>query len=127
MFRCLYTLYLWCVIPKFEPESSTSFIFLITLVVSQPLFVEEYGLRRLLERDGVGAELERSSYEAGDWAPAIREAWKRGKHLKERKRLQMAKTSPDSWVDTRQVGIMKLAEAVIGWVDNWANKVKREK
>ncbi|TFK28152.1 hypothetical protein FA15DRAFT_612610 [Coprinopsis marcescibilis] len=101
-------------------DACTPFIY-----VSRPLFVEEYGLKIQLEREGVGVELERSSYEAGDWAPAIREALKRGKQLKERKRLQMAKTLSDSSVDTRHLEIMKLAEDVIGWVDNWANKVRR--
>ncbi|KAF8071748.1 transmembrane amino acid transporter protein-domain-containing protein [Lyophyllum atratum] len=55
-------------------DSCTPFVY-----VSRPLFIEEHGLRLLLNREGVGVELSRQSYEAGDWALAVEEAWARGK------------------------------------------------
>ncbi|KAJ7036295.1 hypothetical protein C8F04DRAFT_483711 [Mycena alexandri] len=62
-------------------DSSTPFIY-----VSRPLFIEEHGLRRLLDHDGVGVELSRESYEAGDWAGAIETAWTQGQGAKVAKR-----------------------------------------
>ncbi|KAF7374403.1 hypothetical protein MSAN_00324400 [Mycena sanguinolenta] len=62
-------------------DSCTPFVY-----VSRPLFIEEHGLRRLLDHDGVGIELSRESYEAGDWAAAIETAWQKGNAAKESKR-----------------------------------------
>ncbi|KAJ7873157.1 hypothetical protein B0H13DRAFT_2058643 [Mycena leptocephala] len=62
-------------------DSCTPFVY-----VSRPLFIEEHGLRRLLDHDGVGVELSRESYEAGDWAGAIETAWQNGKAGKSSKR-----------------------------------------
>ncbi|KAG6832797.1 hypothetical protein H0H92_009415 [Tricholoma furcatifolium] len=56
--------------------------------LSRPLFIEEHGLRLLLDKEGVGAELSRQSYEAGDWACAVEDAWARGRGAKERKRAE---------------------------------------
>jgi hypothetical protein len=54
--------------------------------VSRPLFIEEHGLRLLLDREGVAVELSRQSYEAGDWAAAIEDAWVKGRDAKWEKR-----------------------------------------
>lgn len=54
--------------------------------MSRPLFIEEQGLRLLLQRDGVGIELSRESYENGDWATVVQEAWLKGKDAKALKR-----------------------------------------
>ncbi|KAL0954905.1 hypothetical protein HGRIS_003837 [Hohenbuehelia grisea] len=66
-------------------DACTPFVY-----VSRPLFIEEHGLRLLLERDGVGVELARTDYEAGDWATAVNEAYMRGKTAKEDRRQKMA-------------------------------------
>ena len=42
----------------------------------------------LLDRDGVGVELSREAYEAGDWANKVQEAYSLGKKEKARKRRE---------------------------------------
>jgi hypothetical protein len=64
-------------------DACTPFVY-----VSRPLFIEEHGLRLLLEEEGVGLELSRSAYEAGDWATAVQEAYERGKDRKAIKRKE---------------------------------------
>jgi hypothetical protein len=84
--------------------------------VSRPLFIEEHGLRLLLDREGVGVELSRESYEAGDWATAVEEAWVNGREAKSRKR------------SVREMGIeleksneqgQAIARTVVDWVQEW--------
>jgi hypothetical protein len=41
-------------------------------------------LRLLLDREGVGVELPREAYEAGDWANTVEEAWAKGREMKMR-------------------------------------------
>jgi hypothetical protein len=84
--------------------------------VSRPLFVEEHGLRLLLDGNGVGLELSRSSYEMGDWAAAIHEAYEKGKHVKERRRMQDSAHSVDQ--------IKELAQKVMDWVVHWSRQVR---
>ena len=55
-------------------------------VVSRPLFIEEHGLRLLLDEEGTGVELSRGAYEQGDWAGAVEEAYTRGAASKALKR-----------------------------------------
>lgn len=52
----------------------------------RPLFIEEHGLRRLLNNSGVGVQLSREQYEAGEWADHVDKAWKKGEAAKARKR-----------------------------------------
>ncbi len=52
----------------------------------RPLFIEEHGLRRLLNNSGVGVQLSQEQYEGGDWADFVEEAWAKGKAAKDRKR-----------------------------------------
>lgn len=54
-------------------DACTPFVY-----VSRPLFIEEHGLRLLLEEEGTGVELSRAAYEMGDWAGAVSDAWTRG-------------------------------------------------
>ncbi|PFH53134.1 hypothetical protein AMATHDRAFT_73660 [Amanita thiersii Skay4041] len=61
-------------------DACTPFVY-----VSRPLFIEEHGLRLLLEKEGVGVELSRASYEEGEWAKAISQAWELGREEKARK------------------------------------------
>ncbi|EMD33921.1 hypothetical protein CERSUDRAFT_97848 [Gelatoporia subvermispora B] len=88
-------------------DACTPFVF-----VSRPLFIEEHGLRLLLDRDGVGVELPRASYEMGEWAAAVREAWTKGKDLKTRKR-QEGETGK------RKAEGRVMAEDLVNWVQNW--------
>jgi hypothetical protein len=105
--------------------------------VSRPLFVEEHGLRLLLDRDGVGVELARVDYEEGNWAQAVREAWKRGQDAKALKRalehdaiereIMHRSKSADHGVSFPKVGGAakreqegrELAGTLVQWVDEW--------
>lgn len=78
----------------------------------RPLFIEEHGLRLLLESAGVGVELSRSCYERGDWADAVQEAYMRGNKAKARKR-QEGETGK-----RREEG-REMASVLLGWLDRW--------
>lgn len=80
--------------------------------VSRPLFVEEHGLRLLLEREGVGVEMSRDDYEAGEWASAVSDAWRAGAKRKLERRA--GKHAPD-----RRAQGLKMARDVITWVNEW--------
>ncbi|KAL1727883.1 hypothetical protein EV714DRAFT_286194 [Schizophyllum commune] len=62
-------------------DACTPFVY-----VSRPLFIEEHGLRLLLDEEGTGVELSRAAYEQGDWAGAVDEAYTRGAASKALKR-----------------------------------------
>ena len=87
----------------------------MTSPVSRPLFIEEHGLRLLLEKDGVGVELSRASYEAGEWADTVQEAYSRGKNAKARKR-QAGETGK------RAVEGREMATILINWINEWKHK-----
>jgi len=70
-------------------------------------------LRLLLDREGVGIELSRQSYEAGDWSSAIEDAWTQCKALKRRKRSDMARGID---LEKREREGRDLAETVVQWV-----------
>jgi hypothetical protein len=80
--------------------------------VSRPLFVEEHGLRLLLEREGVGVEMSRDAYEAGEWASTVSDAWRTGEKRKLERRA--GKHTPD-----RRAQGLKMARDVITWVNEW--------
>ncbi|KAJ7649812.1 hypothetical protein FB45DRAFT_986244 [Roridomyces roridus] len=86
-------------------DSCTPFVY-----VSRPLFIEEHGLRRLLEKDGVGVELPRELYEAGDWAGAIRDAWAMGCAAKE------AKRGDDTGLEKKKEEGRQMADVIVKWV-----------
>jgi len=73
-------------------------------------------LRLLLDREGVGVELSLQSYEDGDWAGAVEEAWAKGKGAKWRKRKEgefgigLMKREEDG---------KKLARKVLDWARDW--------
>ncbi|PPQ69179.1 hypothetical protein CVT24_000027 [Panaeolus cyanescens] len=92
-------------------DACTPFVY-----VSRPLFIEEHGLRLLLDQDGVGVELSRQSYEAGDWAAAVNEALIRGADMKARKRYEMANGIN---VHRREEEGKALAGTVLDWVRRW--------
>lgn len=98
--------------------------------VSRPLFVEEHGLRLLLERDGVGVELARTAYEDGDWADAVTDAWLKGRDGKARKRRDEALAleaevkgavcdAPVSGARRRMEEGRSMARGLVDWVDEW--------
>ncbi|KAF8199665.1 hypothetical protein BJ912DRAFT_949874 [Pholiota molesta] len=92
-------------------DACTPFVY-----VSRPLFIEEHGLRLLLDQEGTGVELAREAYEAGDWAAAVSEAFAKGKKAKDRKRDDMARGID---VDKREAEGRKLAGTVTEWVWEW--------
>ena len=97
------------------------FPYLVSLVylVSRPLFIEEHGLRLLMDREGTGIELSRQKYEAGDWSSAVTEAFISGQDMKKRKRFEMAN---GIGVDKREQEGKRLAETVTDWVKAWWNE-----
>ena len=82
--------------------------------MSRPLFLEEHGLRLLLEEEGVGVELDRRAYENGDWAGAVLDAWERGREGKRAKRATCAAGRKER---EREREMSELARCVRGWVD----------
>ncbi|KAF8176690.1 hypothetical protein K438DRAFT_1607216 [Mycena galopus ATCC 62051] len=92
-------------------DSRTPFVY-----VSRPLFIEEHGLRRLLDHDGVGVELSRESYEAGDWAEAIETAWLNGRGAKSLKRKD---GEAGLGLKIREEEGGKLAAMVVQWAEKW--------
>lgn len=84
--------------------------------VSRPLFIEEHGLRLLLGREGIGIELSRQAYEAGDWAATVEEAWVRGKVDKIRKRAEGA---TGTGTETRKTEGLAMAAQTVSWTRNW--------
>lgn len=82
------------------------------MYVPRPLFIEEHGLRMLLERDGVGVELSRAAYESGEWAGAVEEAYIKGRDAKERKRRE-------GQTGRRAREGKEMAEMLVQWVQKW--------
>ncbi|PCH42345.1 hypothetical protein WOLCODRAFT_72480 [Wolfiporia cocos MD-104 SS10] len=98
-------------------DACTPFVY-----VPRPLFIEEHGLRLLLDTEGVGVELSRTSYEMGEWADAVEEAWQKGKAAKERKR-------EEGETGRRKEEGRKMAKDLVEWVERWeaaANKTVSE-
>ncbi|KAK0194058.1 hypothetical protein F5146DRAFT_1110435 [Armillaria mellea] len=91
-------------------DSATPFIY-----VSRPLFIEEHGLRLLLDNEGVGVELSRDFYEAGEWAHAVQDAFLKGRTAKTKKRKEMA---AGVGADMRTVQGKKMAASVVAWVND---------
>jgi len=87
-----------------------------TLLVPRPLIVEEHGLRHLMENQGVGVLLSQESYEFGDWASKIQEAYEKGKFLKSMKRKM-------GWDDGRKRAADQLAKDLVSWLDEWWSKI----
>lgn len=72
-----------------------------TPTVPRPLFVEEHGLRLLLEAEGTGVELSRHEYETGQWAKKVEKAYRQGKkanHTKNRTQNEQEVMDLASWV-----------------------------
>lgn len=86
----------------------------------RPLFIEEFGLRLLLNQEGVGVELSRLSYESGEWARAIDDAWQKGKELKARKRKE-------GETGKRREEGREMAKGLVEWVERWKESVFVEK
>jgi hypothetical protein len=76
------------------------------------LFIEEHGLRLLLERDGVGVELSREDYEGGNWAAAVERAWNGGSEAKWLKRLE-------GETGERQEQVREMGRKVMDWIVDW--------
>jgi hypothetical protein len=93
-----------------------------SIAVSRPLFIEEHGLRLLLSKEGVGVELSRQSYEAGDWATAVEEAWMQGKHLKSRKRTEAAGGIGSG---IREMKGREMAKTVVNWASDCGTGMRR--
>src|SRR5438477_1557805 len=113
MYRLLFTICIWySSVPFLWQQMLTNDL----LPVSRPLFIEEYGLRLLLEREGVGVELSRQSYEEGDWAGAVQEAWAKGKEAKWRKRTEGA---AGVGLTKREEDGVQLARRIVNWTEEW--------
>ena len=85
--------------------------------MSRPLFVEEHGLRLLLDREGVGVEMTRDAYESGEWAGAVSDAWRAGAWRKLERREGMH--APD-----RLSQGLEMARDVVTWVNEWTAAIE---
>jgi hypothetical protein len=101
-----------------ESRQLNAFCFssLLNNSVSRPLFIEEHGLRLLLSRSGVGVELSRAAYEAGEWARAIEDAWIMG--LRKKSALNGIGLAQES----RKEEGRTLARQVVEWVKDWQSQ-----
>ncbi|THH29917.1 hypothetical protein EUX98_g4266 [Antrodiella citrinella] len=88
-------------------DACTPFVY-----VPRPLFIEEFGLRLLLQQEGVGVELSRASYESGEWASAIEEAWQKGRARKAEKR-------EEGETGKRREEGRVMAETIVQWIEEW--------
>jgi hypothetical protein len=104
-----------------DPLFSVSELLNTVTSVSRPLFIEEHGLRLLLDQEGVGVEMSRQSYEAGDWSEKISEAVALGSGAKEGKRKEMAAqmVMNGGGVNPREEAGRELARTVVEWVRDW--------
>lgn len=96
-------------------DSCTPFVY-----VARPLFVEEHGLKLLLAREGVGIELSRVAYEAGDWASVVEEAWSLGRDMKAEMRRK-GRLGVD--MNKRDEEGTLLAGQVTDWVRAWHDSI----
>ena len=62
----------------------------------------------------MGVELSRQSYELGEWAYAVEEAWAKGRDAKTRKRKEMGMGMGRSEGEGRE-----MARGVVRWVGDW--------
>ena len=115
---CMYAVCVWFVAFLIFPYHVLSIY-----LVSRPLFIEEHGLRLLMDREGIGIELSRQKYEAGDWSSAVTEAFINGQDMKRRKRYEMAN---GIGVDKREQEGKKLAGTVTDWVKAWWNDSEKQ-
>lgn len=90
-------------------DSCTPFVY-----VPRALFIEEHGLRQLMETAGTGVELTRERYEAGDWASAIEEAWALGSEKKIARRLLGARGDA-----RRRQQVDEMAREFEAWLGLW--------
>ncbi|KAK4046751.1 hypothetical protein OIV83_005856 [Microbotryomycetes sp. JL201] len=58
-------------------SAATPFVY-----VPRPLFIEEFGLRRLMRQRGTSVELSRTDFEAGRWQMHVQHAFELGQHEK---------------------------------------------
>ena len=128
--RWLYSLRLWYVI--FLASILNLSIERPFFVVSRPLFIEEHGLRMYLDQEGVGVELSRASYEGGEWAKSIQEAYCKGREMKETKRKKEyefcmllkqldqegVESDDDRRLSERERQGRDMARDVVEWVEN---------
>jgi len=70
----------------FTFQKLTRIVFSSFSIVPRPLFVEEFGLKRLMAQRGVSLELARTDFEAGRWEVHIEEAYELGREAKEEAR-----------------------------------------
>ena len=60
----------------------------------------------------MGVELSRTSYESGEWAGAVEEAYLKGKGAKAQKRAE-------GETGRRAAEGKEMAEGLVAWVDRW--------
>ncbi|GAA6022000.1 hypothetical protein JCM10207_002402 [Rhodosporidiobolus poonsookiae] len=86
------------------------------IYVPRPLFVEEFGLKRLMQARGTSLELDRTDFEAGRWEFHIEEAYEQGRAAKEEARRT-------GFVD--EMAGERIREEVERFMDEWGNKGKK--
>ena len=102
----------------------------------RPLFIEEYGLKLLLQESNVpGVELTREGYEKGEWAGKVHEAWMKGRAGKKERRAEEVFVGDADDPRSRALGMVgterrlregqEMAMKVVQWVDEcWSGIVE---
>ncbi|KAJ3778064.1 hypothetical protein FB446DRAFT_699449 [Lentinula raphanica] len=85
--------------------------------VSRPLFIEELGLKILLEKEGVGVEMSRADYEGGRWVERVKEAWEKTRVANQCRTGDSEKEA--EVITERKAEIERMAEVVVDWVEDW--------
>ncbi|KAJ3760291.1 hypothetical protein EV360DRAFT_40133 [Lentinula raphanica] len=86
--------------------------------VSRPLFIEELGLKILLEKEGVGVEMSRADYEGGRWVERVKEAWEKTRVANQWSRTGDSEKEAEV-ITERKAEIERMAEVVVDWVEDW--------
>ena len=84
----------------------------MSTTVPRPLFIEEFGLVRLMHQRGVSLSLSRDDFEAGRWEHHILEAWEQGREAKEKQRKS-------GYVDERAAATIRgeIEKFLVGWAE----------
>lgn len=81
--------------------------------VPRPLFVEEFGLKRLMETRGTCLSMSRADFEAGRWASLVLQAYEMGKEKKKNHRRE--------WVEREKNGVHEesAGEVIVRELEGW--------
>lgn len=82
-------------------KSGVSRAEVLSCAVPRPLFVEEFGLKRLMETQGTAVTMSRSDFEAGRWSRLIEQAYQQGSLKKKQHRSEELRKAREGIIDVR--------------------------